>query len=397
MTAAGTKQVENRGLLLIAYYSFILMGLVHGALNVAWEYIEASFGLNLDSLGPLLVAGMVGALAVTFSGASMMARFGVGPFLLAGTCAAGLGLLGYGLAPGWGLLLLANFVVGIGLAAINVGVNTYSAAHYPARHLNWLHANYGVGLTLGPQLVAVVVEDLGLAWQVSYMVLVGVGLGLVVFLSLTLNRWHLSGDEPDSEQATGRPGLRDTLRLPAVWLSIALFFVFSGGQLSGGQLTNSLFTDVRGIDPKTASGWISFYWLSFTIGRLVFGALVDWLGKTRLLRLCMLGAVVGAGLMWWNPNPAVSFAGFAVMGFSFSTFYPTLIAGTAERVGAAHTANAVGLQIGFASLGSSLVPGIGGVLATAFGPTIIAPFLVIITATLFSLHELTVRLVNGTG
>lgn len=375
-------------LLLISFFGFVIAGLPMGVLNLAWGYMQATFGVTLDALGILLTAFMVGRLVASFTSGVITNRTGVGRFLLMGhliTCA---GLLGHAVAPTWPSLVLAGGALGFGAGVVVAGFNTYVAANYSAGRLNWLNACFGLGQTLGPLLVTLIAVNLGFSWRWSYgsvLVLQSVSL---VFLLLTLPQWRLrSGDATASPDVS----MRDTLRRPYVWLSMALVFVYGGAEVGGGQLTSSLFTDGRGIDVQTTGLWISIYWASFTVGRVLMGALVDRISNTALLRLSMLGAIAGAGLIWWNPLTLVSFLGLAFMGLSFATIFPTIAARTPDRVGIAHAANTMGFQIGASGLGGAFLPGLGALLAEEISLEIIGPFLLLINIGVLLLHELSIR------
>jgi len=67
--------------------------------------------------------------------------------------------------------------------------------------------------------------------------------------------------------------------------------------------------------------------------------------------------------------------------------FPSLIATTPERLGEAHTANGVGLQIAAAVLGQSLLPALVGVLAHHLGLEIIGPALCTAAVVLLALYE----------
>jgi fucose permease len=377
-------------LLLISFFGFVIAGLPMGVLNLAWGYMQVTFGVTLDALGILLTAFMVGRLIASFTSGVITNRTGVGRFLLMGHLITGAGLLGHALAPSWPILVLAGGALGFGAGVVVAGFNTYVAANYSAGRLNWLNACFGLGQTLGPLLVTLIAVNLGQSWRWSYgsvLVLQGVGL---IFLLVTLPKWRLhDGDEDTATAPTVT--MSDTLRRPYVWLSMVLVFVYGGAEVGGGQLTSSLFTDGRGIDVQTTGLWISIYWASFTVGRILMGALVDRISNTTLLRLSMFGAIAGAGLIWWNPLTPVSFLGLAFMGLSFATIFPTIAARTPDRVGIAHAANTMGFQIGASGLGGALLPGLGALLAEEISLEIIGPFLLLVNVAVLLLHELSIR------
>jgi len=379
---------ESYALLLISFWGFIVVGVPLGVLNVAWDHIHTGFGLPFDALGVLLLAGMIGRLIAGFTGGALMGWAGLGKYLLAGNVIAAVGLFGHALAPTWSLLVVAGLAAGFGGGMMITGLNTYVAARHTAAQVNWLNACFGLGQTLGPLVVLWVVLNAGRAWQWSFIVAAVLQVGSLAAVVLTARRWSLLSSDATEAAKERRYTARDTLRLSFVWVSIALFFVYGGTEVSTGQLTSTLFTAARGIDPKTASFWVSVYWGMLTVGRLLMGFVARYVKPATLLRLCILGAIIGTGLLWWNPMTGVAFAGLALTGLALAAVYPTLLSEGARRMGAAHTTNAVGFQVGASGLGSALLPGLAGWLTASLGLEIIGLFLVVACVVLGGLYEL---------
>jgi fucose permease len=380
-------------LLFIAFLGFIAIGIPGSLLNVAWIHIQDAFGLTLDSIGLALAGFTAGRLVTTFINGRMLARLGAGRFLLIGCLLTALGLLGYALSPAWSLLLVAAFVFGLGSGVIDAGLNTFVAAYYNAGQLNWLHACFGIGLTLGPIIMNAIVLDLGMSWRWGYGVAVILPLITGACFLATLNQWELSSKSGGEDRRDSQ--IRETLRLPIVWLCLAMFFVYGGIEVGGGQLTNSLFIEGRRIDPRTSGTWISLYWASFTVGRMLIGIVINRVQPRKVVRMGMLAAIVGSAMIWINVSDTFSFIGLALLGFALAPQFPTLIAETSGLVGTAHTANVIGFQIGAAGVGATILTGLAGVLAQNLTLEVIGPYLFMISASLFLLNEARLRVTKA--
>lgn len=380
MTSSSTKPL----LLWIAFFSFISMGLNGSALGVAWLYMQESFGKTLESLGVLLLANTLGGLVISFYGGGIISRLGIGLFSLLGACLGVLGLLSISLIPFWFGVVLGMFILGLGRAGINTGMNTFVAVRYNASRMNWLHAIFGVGSTLGPLLVTFTVVDLGLGWQHSYLILAVIHLPVLLLFAVTLKDWQL---EAKSKTLTGKPSMGSSLRLVSVWLGIILFIVHTGLQMSSAQLSNNLFVQARNIDPKTAGLWISSFWAFITLGRLFWGAMVEHLGEALVLRFCTFGTILGALLLWWQPVPMSNLFALVLMGFTLAPVFPTSVSRTPLLVGLSHSPNAIGFQMAGSALGGALIPGLIGYAADRLGLYIIPLALVLISILQFLAHE----------
>ncbi|MBZ0295130.1 MAG: MFS transporter [Anaerolineae bacterium] len=385
------QRIGDHSLLLVAFANYVVMALPLGMLNIAWSFMQDDFGLALDSLGVLLSIMTIGRLLSAFLNGPLIARWGVGKVLLSGSVLVMVGTTTFALAPTWPLLLACNFLVGIGNGFLDPALNTYVSAHYRASRLNWLHGFFGVGLTLGPLLVTLMVIDSGLSWRWCYGLVAGLQLGILLSLLITRNRWLLNDVETETHSedvmAGRKPRIQDTLRLPVVWFTLVIVAIYGSIEVGGGQLINSLFTGARDIDVRLSSYWISIYWMCFTIGRMLMGGLVDRIGVRTLLRLGMVGAMIGTACVWSRALPWVNFAGLALLGFSLAPLFPSLISVTPQRVGLRHAPNTIGFQIGMTGVGGAVLTGLGAVLATQLGLEVIGPYLFGMAAALFVLHE----------
>jgi fucose permease len=379
----------------IAFFSYIAIGLPGGVLGVTWPSIRTGFGLPLDAIGALFVARTAGYLTSGYLNGQLVSKLGVGRFMALAGGLGTAGVLGYALSPSWGVMVACGILAGLGTGAIDAGMNTYFAAVHSPSLMNWLHACFGVGAALGPVLATTLLSG-GHSWRWSYAV-VAAALGLTALLfAATWHHWGL-GNESTTEQPASLVRARATLRLPAVWLGVLMFMVFTGLEATGGQWPYTLFTEARSIDPTVAGLWVSVYWASLTVGRILFGIAAQRFQTSILLRIAMLGAICASALIWTpallpNLNLPISFLGLALLGFSIAPIFPLSISDTPHLVGQKHAANAIGFQVAAASLGIAILPGLAGVLAQRMGLEVIGPFLVTLSVGMILLHEVAVQL-----
>ncbi len=364
-TSAHLARRAALGLVLLAYVAFISLGLPDGLLGVAWPSMRGDFGLPLDALGGLLFSTMLGYLVSSFFSGRILAKLGVGRLLAVSCAATGACLIGYTLVPAWGLVVALGVIGGLGAGAIDAGINTYIAANHGESLMQWLHASFGVGVTLGP-LIMTGALNLFHAWRVGYAVVGAAQLALAAAFALTAARWKVQpkpGDNAETHLMDYKTPLRETLRERGAWLSIFLFFIYTGIELTLGHWAYTLLTESRGIAPDLAGLWAGSYWATFTVGRVLAGIYARRIALRRLLTGSMLLALCGALLLWWNPAEWVSLAGVALVGFAIAPIFPGLVSGTNGRVSARHTANTIGMQISAAGLGIAVLPGLAGAIA----------------------------------
>jgi len=382
------------GLVALAFIAFISLGLPDGLMGVAWPTLRAEFNQPLDSLGYMLVAAMAGYMTSSFISGKIMARLGVGGLLAASCAVTGFSLLGYTVAPAWPVMVGLAVFAGLGGGAIDAGINTYVAAHFKESLMQWLHASFGVGITLGPIIMTVGLKNTGM-WRTGYWVVGTAQVLLAVCFALTASRWRNGGTaavEGERKLTDYRTPMRQTLREPRAWLSILLFFLYTGMEVILGNWAYSLLTESRGIAAQAAGFWTGSYWFTFTVGRVLAGLYANRIGGRKLVAGSLLLALAGSLLLWWNPSDTVSLIGVAVVGFAIAPVFPALVSLTSDRVGAKHAANTIGMQISAAGLGGAVISSLAGVLARRISLEIIPVYLSSVAAVLLAIFLTSVLL-----
>lgn len=371
----------------VGYAGLALIGLGVGLQGVAWPYIRADFGLPLDALGVLMVATTAGSVTSSFNGGLIASLVGVGPLLAFSSGASALGLVGYSVAPSWWVMVLAAMATGLGNGAMHVALNAHFAANHGLGVINWLHASFGLGATLGPLIMTAVLRA-DASWRWGYGAAALTMSCAALYFASTRSRWSGSTEKGLSE--TNERGVGsglETLGLPIVWLSLVLFFSYTGVEATAGQWGYSLFTEARSIAGSTAGVWMTVYWGGMAVGRLVVGFVGDRFDEASLVRLCILCVTAGAGLIWWHPTDGLSFVGIALMGLAQGPIFPSLVSGTARRVQPGHVDHTIGFQVAAASLGAAAVSSAAGVVAERTTLEILGPFLVAWSTLTLLVHE----------
>lgn len=372
----------------LSFAAFVVLGLPGGLLGVAWPSIRDRFVLSQDAVGALLLAAQIGYIASSFLSGRMILRFGNGQVLAMGALVACVGLFGYAVAPVWIFMVAIGILAGFGGGAMDSAMNAFFAMNFGPRLMNWLHACFGLGSTFGPILLTMLLVA-GASWRWGY-VAAGVAQGIIALtFLLTLSRWG-GRTQPVEEKSPlpARPKEEAGEASPFdVGLSILVFFFIAGLEMSAGQWSFTLFTESRGINLASAGFWVSVYWGSFTAGRIFFGIVANRIRVLTALRACMAGLLLASAMIWWQGSNLISFAGLALMGFALAPLFPLLMTATPARLGRRRAANAIGYQVGAASLGIAVMPWLAGLLAEQGSLEVVGPFLLVGSLLMLGLHE----------
>ena len=380
-----TRQIR----ILLAFFVFGAGGVSGSAIGVAWLSIRDTWGLPTASLGILLLALTAGFLSGSFVSGRLVTRFGMGSTLVLSNVVTAIGLLGFGLAPGWLALIAIAVLSGLGKGTLGASLNIYFANHFNARMMNWLHASFSIGATLGPFIVQNATMD-GNSWRVVWLALALVQLLFCCAYYLTRASWH-STRQQIAAGAPVTPSMLATLRNPTVVLGLTLFFVFTGIEASAGSWSFTLFSEDRVTDSALATFWVGLYWGSFALGRIVFGLIADKLPFVTSIRFLIVAVLLGGLMFSLRDSVAISLAGLLLIGFAQAPVTPLLFSTTPRRLGEGHATNAIGFQMSAAGLGFAVSPALVGVIASYSSFEILGPFLAISALLSLLLFQLIVR------
>ncbi|MBV9077609.1 MAG: MFS transporter [Methylobacteriaceae bacterium] len=376
-------------MIVLVYLAFVSLGLPDGVLGIAWPSIRTEYGLAQASLGILLVGAGPGYFLSGIMVGRVLGRLGLVRTLVASTALVALGLAAFALALPWPLPILALGIAGLGSGTIDAGINAYAAARFSARKVNWLHACYSVGATVGPTLMTLVLSA-GLGWRVGYAILATLLAGLALLFAATGSAWRAEAI-PAIVRVAPRKAPWAALKHPLVPVQTALFFTYTGVEATLGAWAFTTLHEERGAPAALAGAAVSAYFGAILAGRVLLGAAVDVIGADRLVRLGTLGTLAGALLFAAGPAP-LAYLGLVLAGLALAPIFPTLISRTAERLAPDIAIHAVGFKVSAAMVGSAALPIATGLAAQFLGLGAVGPIVVGTAIALLALHEALLRL-----
>ncbi|WP_395744955.1 MFS transporter [Prosthecobacter sp.] len=388
MQDSNSPTISRRLLLVTAYLGFISLGLPDTLIGVAWPSVRDFFGRQQSEIAWIFFGAGASYFVSGLLTGKLLKSFGIGALLAGSSLLVAASALGYAVAPVWILFAACALLHGLGSGAIDAGLNHYVANHFSPRHMNWLHACYGIGATLGP-LIMTFMLSMG-SWRAGYAA-VGTLLLLLTGLFIhTRKLWDIPGQTTSTtHEEEASVGMLGALQHAGVWTHVALFFIYTGLEVTVGQWSFTVMTEARGMSKEAAGMWVTIYWASLATGRVVFGFIVERLGIDRLLRLSMLAAMIGTGL--FAARLPFSEGGLALVGLGLASIYPCLMTRTPQRLGKARAAHAIGFQVSAAMVGAALFPSACGWLAQTRGLETVSLATVAMACGLLLIHEALLR------
>ncbi|HEY2266612.1 MAG TPA: MFS transporter [Streptosporangiaceae bacterium] len=390
--------------LLLACLAYLSVALPSSAFGLLWPSMRLSFGTPVGALGIILVPGIIAS--VIASAVTGRARIRTGTLVAAATGLIALALAAEAAAPSLGVLITGTVLFGVGFGTLDTALNAHAARHFGARDINWMHASYGLGATIGPLLVTALLAG-GRSWRLVYAVMAAALVVLGGLLALARHGWtspapRASAQAPPDlgSPAPGSPASpspvpsspvppapslgADPVNRSAVAAARVLTFtaVETGLESAAGIWGYLFLTAGRGLPAAAAGLAVSAYWATMCAGRVVLGPVAQRLGPARVLAAAVAGVPLGAALMALpisGPGSgALAVAGLMVLGLAAAPVFPlvTLTTGTTRMVG---------LQVAASAAGTAALPAVLGLAIGAAGARVLGPFLLALSLAMAAL------------
>ena len=376
-------------LLAVIYLIFISLGLPDSLLGSGWPTMQLAFGVPSSYAGYVSMTISFMTIISALLSPRMIRSFHTKWIVIVSIFMTILGLLGFSICRSYWMLFLFAVPYGLGAGAIDAAVNHYVANHYPSSVMNFLHCFYGVGAVISPTIMALALK---LArWNEGYRwtAYIQTGILLVVILSLPLWKQNESVDEEEFQDSAG---IRETLRVPGVLLTLIAFFAYCSGEATCFLWTPSYFAGTRtGLSDETIAAFGSLIFGGLMLGRLISGFVSNKLGD-RLLRIGIAVELLGILLLFLPAKSyIVTAVGFVIVGMGMGPVYPAIQHMAPENFGARHSAAVIGLQMASAYIGSTFMPMMFGHLQQAVGIGIMPLYLLIFALLNIGMLELAYR------
>lgn len=365
-------------LLVIIYAAFISLGLPDALLGSAWPLIRQEINAAVGAAGYISFIASACTIFSSMISGKLLTRFGVGKVTAVSVLLTAIALFGFSLAPAYWWFLILAFPLGLGAGGVDTGLNWFVAGNYEARHMNWLHAFWGVGAMLGPNIMAGRLTAGG-TWRDGYEAVALLQGILVVILIAAIPLWKKVADRkalPDRQEidvqariaAAGQPILF-YVRKPGVIFSMAAFLLYCAFENTLGLWSSSYLVEVRYLDPVLAARWTSLFYGSIMTGRLISGFLTFKLSSKTLLRSSMIVMVLGAVCFLLPVGPYGALVGIILSGLGGGPLFPTWIHLTPRRFGAEYSGRIIGIQMASSYVGITLLSPLFGLIfsRTAMG------------------------------
>lgn len=321
---------------------FFMWGFARAILDVLNKHFQESLDISIVHSTMIQATTYVAYALMALPAGIFITRYGYRRGVVLGLLLFGLGALAF--IPGdmlgsFGVFLTALFIIGCGLAVLETAANPYAAElgspQTAASRLNLAQSFNGLGCILGPVLVGGFLfsgegeGSVALPYSIMGVVVLAVAL---MFTRVKLP--EIKSEESEGENSGVASSIRQLWRSRRFKTGLFALFCYEIAEISINSLFINYVTDDGWMDKMTATWVLSFGALGlFMIARVVGSSVMKYVRAEKVLTVCAVMTVLGAGLVALNIGVISKIGLFACYAFE-AIMFPTIFAITIRGNGA---------------------------------------------------------------
>jgi len=377
---------RNRSMVVLVFLTFFVMSLLTNILNALVPDIINSYHASLAAAALLNFAFFIAYGVMSIPAGFWVERFTEKPVMIAAFIAAAVGALSFALFPTYSVAMRSFFVMGAGMATLQVAINPLLRVSGGEEHFAFNSALaqliFGSASFASPRLYSYLVENLGkpesqhdpllsllakltppaLPWASIYWIFFACTILMIALLVLL----RFPRVEHTTDESAGSIDMyRSLLRKPMVWAFFLCVFAYVGCEQGTANWISKFLAQYHGYDPHTTGATaVSWFWGMLTAGCFVGMGLLKLFDSRKVLigfaggaLLCLTAALFG---------PArVSLIAFPAIGLFASIMWPVIVSLALNSVSEHHGPFAGILSTGI--MGGAVIPLIIGRIGDVAG------------------------------
>ena len=313
---------------------FFMWGFARAILDVLNKHFQESLDISIVHSTMIQATTYVAYALMALPAGIFITCYGYRRGVVLGLLLFGLGALAF--IPGdmlgsFGVFLTALFIIGCGLAVLETAANPYAAElgspQTAASRLNLAQSFNGLGCILGPVLVGGFLfsgegeGSVALPYSIMGVVVLAVAL---MFTRVKLP--EIKSEESEGENTGVTSSIRQLWRSRHFKTGLFALFCYEIAEISINSLFINYVTDDGWMDKMTATWVLSFGALGlFMIARVVGSSVMKYVRAEKVLTVCAVMTVLGAGLVALNIGVISKIGLFACYAFE-AIMFPTIFA-----------------------------------------------------------------------
>lgn len=342
-------------MILLIMLIFFVISFLTNILGPIIPDIIKSFSLGIGLAGFLPFSFFIAYGIMSVPAGILIEKYSEKPVMISAFMLAFAGALMFALFPRFAVALPSLFIIGIGMAMLQVAINPLlrhsGGGENFAFYSVLAQLVFGLASFLSPQLYSYLVHNVhtgntasiirllnhlvpvNLEWASLYWVFALVVLMIVIVIKVT--KFPLVELQADEKIETGQ-AFRELLRNKQVVLFFIGIFAYVGTEQGIANWASKFLQTYHGVDPATTGAdVISYFWGLLTLGCLLGLVLLKLIDSRKVLIVFAVFAIITLGFALLGPAP-VSIYAFPITGFFLSVMWSVIFSLALNSVPAHH-------------------------------------------------------------
>jgi len=374
-------------MVVLVMITFFVISLLTNILGPIVPDIINSFQVSLTAAALLGFAFFIAYGVMSIPAGFLVELWREKPVMILAFFAGTLGSLSFALSPQYRVAMVSYFVIGAGMAVLQVAINPLlrvsgGEEHY-AFYSSLAQFIFGSASFISPLIYSYLVLNLGhastdanlllrvlqrltpanLPWASIYWIFAAATLVMIALLALS----KFPRVEHTAEESAGSLEMyRSLLRKPIVWMYFVSMLAYVGCEQGTSQWMSKFLAQYHGFDPHTdGAAAVSWFWGLMTAGCALGMLLLKFVDSRKLLVATSIGALACLSAAVFGAAQ-VSLLSFKLIGLFASVMWPIVISLALNSVAEHHGSFAGILGTGM-GIGGALVPVIIGRIGDRVG------------------------------
>jgi len=359
----------------LVFLVFFVMSFLTNILGPIVPDIISSFKVNLTAAALLPFSFFIAYGVISIPAGFWVEKYSEKPVMIAAFVAGTAGSLSFALFPAYPVAIASLFVMGAGMATLQVAINPLLRVAGGEEHFAFNSAFaqliFGSASFVSPRLYSYLVENLGaprnqknlllrilarltpsgLSWASMYWIF---ALSTFLMIMVLVPTRFPKVERKDDERAGSLQMYGELLRKPTVWLFFLCVFAYVGSEQGTANWISEFLSTYHGYDPHTAgAAAVSWFWGLLTVGCFVGMLLLKLFDSRTVLIGFSLAALLCLTAALFGPSRVALYA-FPGIGLFASIMWPMLVSLSLNSVSEHHGSFAGILSTGI--MGGAVVP-----------------------------------------
>lgn len=349
-------------LLLIIYIAFIGLGLPDSLFGTAWPAIYADLGLPFSFGSFITLLTSTGTIISSLMSDTVINRFGTHKVTLISTALTALAILGISLTGNMLFFCLFAIPLGLGAGAIDTALNNYVALHYTPAQMSFLHCFYGIGVTLSPFILSILLQG-QYGWRGGYFTVFLLQLAITLMLLFSKPLWKQDGPVNSESQEIITLSARNVLKLKGIFPTLTLFFTSVALEMTCGAWGATYLVENLGMSSPNAASTIMFYFIGIAVGRFLSGLLASRYSGWTIIHISMILLLTALLILVLSKSVLLVTLAFLLIGMGNGPMFPNLSYMTPQKFGQQNSTSVMGIQLAVSNTAMMLMPALFGLMA----------------------------------